>query len=218
MTNTNALGAVKRAESGKGVARKLRASGWVPAVLYGKDMEAISLSVDAHEAGHLFQAISVENTIVELKVKGEKGSFQTLVREIQTHPVRADLIHIDFLRIQKGVMVDVEIPVNLEGIPVGVKMAGGTLEQIVHQLPVRCIPSKIPETLDVDVSELDVGDSLHVSDIAVPEGVEVTIDLDQTVCAVAAPRAEEVAEVEEGELLEGEAEEVEVDEGEATDE
>lgn len=204
MTNTNTLGAVKRDDAGKGVARKLRASGRVPAVLYGKDMESMSLSVDAHAAGHLFQSISVENTIVDLQVEGEKEGFQTLVREIQTHAVRADLVHIDFLRIQKGVMVDVEIPVHLEGIPAGVKLESGTLEQLIHELPVKCIPSKIPESFVVDVSELAVGDSYHVSDIVLPEGVEVTIDMERTLCAVSAQRAEEVVEVdEEGLGLEG---------------
>jgi len=206
MTNTNTLGAVKRDDAGKGVARKMRASGRVPAVLYGKDMDTMSLSLDAREALRLFQAISVENTIVDLKVKGVKESFQTLVREIQTHAVRPDLIHIDFLRIQKGVVVDVEIPVHLTGIPAGVKMEGGTLEQIIHELPVRCIPSKIPESFEVDVSALEVGDSLHVSAIEVPEDVEVTIDVERTLCSVAAQRAEEVVEVEEEdlELAEGE--------------
>jgi large subunit ribosomal protein L25 len=217
MTNTNTLGAVKRDDAGKGVARKLRASGRVPAVLYGKDMESVSLTVDAREAGHLFQAISVENTIVDLRVEGVKEGFQTLVREIQSHPVRADLIHIDFLRIQKGVMVDVDIPVHLEGIPAGVKLESGTLEQIIHELPVRCIPSKIPEFFKVDVTALAVGDSLHVSDISVPEDVEVTIDLERTLCAVAAQRAEEVVEVDEDalELEEGvEGEEGAAEEGE----
>lgn len=217
MTTTNTLGAVKRDDAGKGVARKMRASGRVPAVMYGKDMETLSLTVDAREAGQLFQAISVENTIVDLQVEGEKEGFQTLVREIQTHAVRADLIHIDFLRIQKGVMVDVEIPVRLEGIPAGVKLESGTLEQIIHELPVRCIPSKIPEFFEVDVTALAVGDSLHVSDITVPEDVEVTIDLGRTLCAVAAQRAEEVVEVDEDalELEEGvEGEEVEGEEGE----
>ena len=104
-----------------------------------------------------------------------------------------------------------EIPVHLVGIAFGVKMEAGTLEQIIHELPVRCIPSKIPELFEVNVEALAVGDSLHVSDIEVPEDVEVTIDLERTFCSVAAQRAEEVVEVdeealelEEGEVAEGE--------------
>lgn len=205
MTKTITLGAIKRDGTGKGAARQMRLGGRVPAVLYGKGMESVSLSVDAREALQLFHSISVENTVVGLAVEGEKEPVQTLVREIQTHAYRDDLIHIDFLRIQKGVVVDVEIPVHLVGVAVGVKMGGGTMEQIIHELPVRCIPSKIPELLELDVSELDLGESLHVSDIAIPEGVEVTVDLGRTLCSVAAPRAEIVEEEEEGvELAEGE--------------
>lgn len=206
MTNTNVLGATKRDGTGKGAARQMRLGGRVPAVLYGKGMESVSLSVDAREALQLFHSISVENTVVGLAVEGEKEPVQTLVREIQTHAYRDDLIHIDFLRIQKGVVVDVEIPVHLVGVAVGVKMGGGTMEQIIHELPVRCIPSKIPELLELDVSELDLGESLHVSDLAIPDGVEVTVDLGRTLCSVAAPRAEEVEEVDEEalELAEGE--------------
>lgn len=205
MTKTITLGAIKRDGTGKGAARQMRLGGRVPAVLYGKDMESVSLSVDAREALQLFHSISVENTVVGLAVEGEKELVQILVREIQTHAYRDDLIHIDFLRIQKGVVVDVEIPVHLVGVAVGVKMGGGTMEQIIHELPVRCIPSKIPELLELDVSELELGESLHVSDIAIPEGVEVTVDLGRTLCSVAAPRAEIVEEEEEGvELAEGE--------------
>lgn len=204
---TNAkLGAEKRSGTGKGVARKLRQAGRVPAVLYGRDLEAMHLSVDTHEAEHLFHSISVENTIVELEVKGERATFQTLVREIQTHPWKASLLHIDLLRIQADVAVDVEIPVHLVGVPIGVKQNGGILEQIIHELPVRCLPSKIPESIEIDVSALDVNESLHVSDIQLGEGVDVTIDPEQTVCSVAVPRVVEEAEVEpvEGELPEGE--------------
>ena len=200
------LKAEKRQGSGKGLARKMRASGRVPGVVYGKDMDTIQLSLDAQEAEHLFRSISVENTIVDLDIKGVRGKHQTLVREIQTHPVRSDLLHVDFLRIQKGVAVDLEIPVNLTGVPVGVKLHGGVLEQIIHELPVRCIPSKIPESFEVDVSELDIDNALHVSDIEFGEGVEPTVDLEQTLCLVAAPRVHEEP-VEEEILAEGLGEE-----------
>jgi len=193
MANTT-LSAQKREGTGKGVARKLRQIGRVPAVLYGRDLESMHLSVDAHEARLLFHSISVENTIVELSVEGEKGSYQTLVREIQSHPSRGSLTHIDFLRIQKGVMVDVEVPLHLVGSPIGVKNHGGVIEQMMHELPVRCIPSKIPESLDVDISHLDINESLYVSDITFDEGVEVTVDLDRTICTITLPRAEVAAD------------------------
>ncbi len=206
MTTTKTiLKAAKRESTGKGGARKLRQTGQVPAVLYGKGMDPVSLSVDAHDAMHLFQTISVENTLVDLKVEGVREPFVTLVREIQTHPYKPDLVHIDFLRVQEGVEVELEVPVHLSGTPVGVKQSGGVLEQVIHELAVRCIPSKIPESIEVDVTDLDVDDSIHVSDIEVGEGVEITIPPERVVCLVAMPRVviEEVEE--EVEELEGEA-------------
>ena len=196
MSEKAVLKAQKRAGTGKGVARKLRQDGRVPAVLYGRELESMHLSVDEHDADHLFRSISVDNTIVTLEVEGEKQPFDTLVREIQMHPWRSSMLHVDFLRIQAGVEVDLEVPIHLEGVPNGVRLEGGVLEQIIHDLPIRCIPSKIPESFVLDVSGLDVNDSLHVSDIVLEEGVEVRIESDRTVCSVAVPRVEEAAEVE----------------------
>jgi large subunit ribosomal protein L25 len=215
MKTTSTLSAVKREGTGKGVARKLRASGQVPVVLYGADMDSISLTVDAQEALHLFQAISVENTIVHLEVDGESEPFETLVRDIQTHPFRSEILHVDFLRIQKGVAVDVDIPLHLEGVPLGVKQHGGNLEQVIYELPVRCIPSKIPETIQVDVSALDLNESIHVYDLELPEGVEVTIDTDRTICNVSVPRAEEEPTTDEEDMegLEGQEGEAAADAG-----
>jgi len=204
------LSAEKREDTGKGAARRLRASGRVPAVVYGKDAETQSLSVDAHEADHLFQAISVENTIVDLEIDGEKGPVRTLVREIQVHPYRPTLLHIDFYRIQEGVRVEVEIPLHLNGVPEGVKNSGGILQQVIHELPVKCLPTDIPDSIELDVTGLDVGDSVHVSDLDLGEDVEVLLDPERTVCSVVMPKVV-VVEEEEEELPEG----VEAPEGEA---
>ena len=195
MSTKATLKAQKRDDLGKGASRTLRRAGRVPAVLYGRDLESVHLSIDAHEADRLFHSISVDNTIVDLAVDGEKKPYQTLVREIQTHPWRDSLVHVDFLQIQEGVEVDLEIPVELTGVPVGVRLRGGVLEQIVHELEVRCIPSKIPESFVLDVTELDVNDSLHVSDIPLTEGVEIKMSPEQTICAVAIPRIVEEAEL-----------------------
>jgi len=146
---------------------------------------------------------------VELKVEGEKKPYETLIREIQVHPLRLTLTHVDFLRIQAGVTVDVNVPVHLIGIPEGVKNSGGVLEQIIHDLPVRCIPSKIPRSIDIDVTHLDLNESLHIFDVEFEEGVEVTIAQKRTVCSVAIPKVIEEPEEEE-ELLEGEEVEGEV--------
>jgi large subunit ribosomal protein L25 len=197
MSTKATLKARKRDERGKGPARALRREGRVPAVLYGRDLDSVHLSIDALEAEQLFHSISVDNTIVDLAVDGEKKPYQTLVREIQTHPWKASLVHVDFLRIQEGVEVDLEVPVELIGVPDGVRHQGGVLEQIIHELEIRCIPSKIPESFPLDVSELDIGESLHVSDLALPEGVEMLTDVGLTVCAVALPRVVEEPQLEE---------------------
>jgi large subunit ribosomal protein L25 len=189
MSTDTTLKAELREGTGKGVARKLRAAGRLPAVVYGGADEAQHISLDAHDAEYLFRNISVDNTIVDLEIEGEKGGVQTLVREIQTHPWKATLLHVDFLRIQKGVAVDMVVPLHLMGDPVGVTMGGGVVEQIIHDLPVRCIPSKIPEVIEVDISALDVGDVLHISDITLDEGVEVTIAPERTLCSVSLPKA-----------------------------
>lgn len=209
MTVTKSLSAKLREESGKGVARKLRQAGRVPAVLYGKDMEAVSLSIDAMEADHLFSGISVENTIIEVMVEGQNEAHQALVREVQSNPARRELIHVDFLRVQKGVAVDVEVPVELVGTPVGVKTHGGNLEHLLHELPVRCIPSLIPEVIQLDVSGLDLDQVFHVSDITLPEGVETDVEGDRAVCIVTAPRGGLEGEGEEDEEA-GQAREPEV--------
>lgn len=188
-TTTATLKAHPREATGKGAARKLRQEGKVPAVVYGRDAETLHLTLDTVEADHLFHRISVDNTIVELELDGEKEPIQTLVREIQTHPWKASLLHVDFYRIQQGVAVDIDVPLRLVGTPVGVKMEGGVLEQVIHDLPMRCIPSLIPEVIEVDVTGMEVNDVLHVSDLEFEEGVEVTIAMDRTVCSVSIPRA-----------------------------
>lgn len=217
------LKAEKRSESGKGAARKLRAAGRVPAVVYGRDVETVEISVDATEAEHLFHSISVENTIVDLDLEGEGDPVPTLVREIQVHPFRPDLLHVDFFRIQAGVKVEVDIPIHLNGVPEGVKHSGGILQQVIHELPVRVLPSKIPSSIEVDVTGLDMGDAIHVGELHLDEDVVPMVEPDQTIASVVAPRAlvveeeeEEVAEEVEILLAEGEEAPEEVEEGEET--
>jgi large subunit ribosomal protein L25 len=205
------LSAEKREGTGKGVARKLRQAGKIPAVVYGRDMDAIHIAVDGHEADLLFRSIPVDNTIIELKVEGDKEPHQTLVREIQTHPWKGTLVHVDFLRIQAGVMVDVNVPLHLIGTPIGVKDEGGVLEQTIHDIPISCIPSAIPESIELDVSGMELNDVMHVSDLVVGEGVEIELPGERTVCSVSVPRAV-IEEDEEEEDLEDELE-IEGEEG-----
>ena len=184
------LRAEKRDGQGKEAARRLRNQGRVPAVLYGKGSETVALSVEAHEAQLLFQTISVENTIIGLEIDGEKKAVPTLIREIQAHPYKPVLYHVDFLLIREGQKLELEIPVELTGTPEGVRTGGGVLQQTVHEVAVRCLPTQIPSSFEIDVAHLGIGDSIHASDIKLPEGVELLIDPEQVICSVMLPRAE----------------------------
>jgi large subunit ribosomal protein L25 len=204
-----ALSAQPREGTGKGSARKLRAAGRVPAVIYGHGEETRMLSVDAHELVTLFSKIRVENTVITMNIEGEAQASQALVREVQRHAYRDDVVHVDFYQIHAGEAITVGVPLRLLGNPPGVK-AGGVLQHALNEIEVRCMPDRIPATLDIDISSLEIGDSVHVSDIPQPEGVEFLIDAERTVCSVMAPtlavEEEEVA----AEVAEGEPEEPEV--------
>lgn len=180
------LKAEHREGRGKGVARKLRAGGRLPAVVYGAGGDPVSIVLDTHDAIHLFRSISVENTIINLEIAGQDASVPTLVREIQTHPARPEVLHVDFLRIRSGVTVELEIPLHVEGTPAGVR-AGGILEYSMHQIPVRCLPKDIPEALRVDVSDLPMGGAIRIGDLVLPEGVEVMLDRERMLCTILAP-------------------------------
>ena len=203
------LTARRRSETGKGAARKVRAAGLVPAVIYGKDLDATPLTVDAQEASHLFHSISVDNTIVNLRIDDEAEETETLVREIQMHPFRPEILHVDFYRLQRGVAVEVDIPINYTGTPEGVRQ-GGNLEMILHELRVKCVPSKIPEDVEIDTSALEIGTSIHAGDVEIGEGIELLTDPVQTLCLVAVPKvdAADVGEEEEVEDVEDEPEDL----------
>ena len=198
MSTHATLKAEKRADAGKGAARKLRSAGRIPGVVYGQGDEGILLSLDALETFNLFNHISVENTIVELQVEGEKESIDTLVREVQVHPFRPDILHVDFYKVQKGVELEVNVPLHLHGTAAGVKNHGGVLQQLFHDLPLRTIPSLIPEEITFDVSGLEIGDQVLASELQFPEGVTLDLDPDTVLVLVSAPRA--VAEEDEEEL------------------
>ena len=196
------LQASRRDETGKGVARRLRRAGRIPAVVYGKDMEPIPLSLDEQEAVNLFQSIPVANTVLQLDIGGE--TLRTLVREIQTHPFRPDIIHVDFMRLRQGVAVELNVPISLAGTPAGTR-TGGRLDIALHEAQVRCTPARIPESIEADISELDIGESLRLGDIALPEDVELLSSPDMLVCHIAtswAPDEEEEEALEVGEVEE----------------
>jgi large subunit ribosomal protein L25 len=193
MASQVTLKAEVRTGTGKGVTRKLRAGGRVPAVVYGSGKEPLSLSLAAHETELLFHSISVDNTIVNLEIEGQKAPVSTLLREIQVHPIRPGIVHVDFLRIEMGVEVELEVPVHLIGTARGVREDGGLIEQSLHHLPIRCTPANIPEDVKVDVTNLGVGDIIHVGDLTLPESVVANIDADRIVCTIQLPRAAEAS-------------------------
>ena len=177
------LQARRRDETGKGVARRLRRSGRIPAVVYGKDMDPIPLSLDEQETVQLFESIPVANTVLQLDI-GDGPKLRTLVREIQTHPYRPDLVHVDFMRLRRGIAVELNVPISLSGTPAGTR-TGGRLDVAVHEAHVRCTPANIPESIEADISELEIGDSLRLGDIALPGDVELLSSPDTLVCHVA---------------------------------
>lgn len=182
------LAAELRTETGKGVARKLRAAGRVPAVIYGHNREPQSLTVDGRELGRLLDKITAGSTVVELAVDGKTA--RTLIREIQRHPVKRTLVHVDFQELVAGEKVTVQCPLVFVGTPEGVRNQGGIFEEILREVSISVDPASIPNHIDVDVSKLTIGHPIHVRDLTLPAGVTVLDDADLTVCAVAGTRAE----------------------------
>jgi large subunit ribosomal protein L25 len=198
MASNAKVSAQPREGRGKGMARKLRASGQIPAVIYGRGEKTRELALNAHDFEKLISTIHYENTVFQLDIDGEKGEVRALVRELQRHPFRGQVLHVDFHQIHKGEHVHVSIPVRLVGSAPGVR-AGGLLQHATTDLEVRCDADRIPDTIDVDVSHLEIGDSVHVGDLTVPEGVELQDEDDRTICSVAPPAVAAVAEGEEAE-------------------
>jgi large subunit ribosomal protein L25 len=193
---TASLSAKARSDRGKGVARKLRAAGEVPGVIYGHGREPQSLTVNAREFGRLAERVRITSTVIELALEGKTA--RTLIRELQRDPIKRSVIHIDFQELVAGEKVTVSVPLRFVGTPEGVKTGGGILEETMHSVEVSCDPANIPDHIDVDVSALTIGHSLHIGDLKLPEGVEVTDDVEQTIAVVSAPKAEEVVAPVEG--------------------
>jgi large subunit ribosomal protein L25 len=191
------LAAEPRDESGKGAARKLRAVGRVPAVVYGHNREPQSLSVNARELDRLLERVAAGSTVIELGLGG--GTARTLIREIQRHPVKRNVLHVDFQELVAGERVTVNCPIVYVGTAAGVRDQGGLLEEVMRELHISVDPSNIPNHIDVDVSAITIGHPLHVRDLELPEGVTVLDDPDATVVAVSAPKTGENVGAEGGE-------------------
>ncbi|MCK4856497.1 MAG: 50S ribosomal protein L25 [candidate division Zixibacteria bacterium] len=198
-----------RNDAGKGVARKLRAGGTVPAILYGLDNEPKKLGISGRELGRLLQT-SGENAVLDLKI-GRKRPEKVLLREVQRHPVTDDIIHVDFLRIDPSKKIKMSVPIKIVGTPEGVK-AGGVMELVRRDLDISCLPAEIPAYIEVDVSELTIGDAIHVSDLSI-EKMEVLTNPVRTIVTVQPPIvSKELEPAEEGEEVEAEEEVAEAEE------
>jgi large subunit ribosomal protein L25 len=180
------LKAQPRQERGKSAVRKMRAGGRIPAIVYGHGDETRMISVDAHEVEMLFKRVHYENTIVEIDIEGERAPVKTLVREVQSHAHKPIVLHVDFQQVHAGEMIHVDLPIRLLGTPAGVR-AGGVLMHTLSDLPVRVLPDRIPESIEIDISGLEINDSIHLRDIQLPEGLQVEIDADRTICSITPP-------------------------------
>ncbi|HVZ78179.1 MAG TPA: 50S ribosomal protein L25/general stress protein Ctc [Gemmatimonadaceae bacterium] len=180
------LSASLRQDTGKGVARKLRQSGQLPAVIYGHGRQPQGLSLNTREVERLFERIATASTVIELDISGTTA--RTLIREIQRHPFRKQILHIDFQELVAGEKVTVEVPLVFVGTPEGVRTGGGILDQVMHAVSIEVDPSDIPNHINVDVSGLTIGHGIHVRDLVLPAGVEVLDDADATICVVSAPK------------------------------
>jgi large subunit ribosomal protein L25 len=216
------LTAERRADHGKGVARKLRAAGRVPAVLYGHGQETQALSVDAHDMFKVLHTSAGANVLVDLKV--DKDEHLVLPREIQRNHIKGTIVHVDFLVVSRTETIQVNVEIVDIGEAPGVKQ-GGVVDHHLREVLVECFPQDVPEHLEADVSGLDLNDVLHVSDLVAPKGVAILTNPEETVLAVIVPAVlkteadltiagEEPAVVEEPEAAEGEAVEGEGAEGE----
>ena len=172
---------------------KVRARGAIPAVLYGARDAATNLEIDKKDIQNLLSRAVGENILVDLEIReGATVSNRTsLIQEVQHHPVRGEIIHVDFHAVSMTEEIDAEVVLEPEGEPVGVKTFGGLLQQSMRSLPIRCLPQNLPNIIVVDVSGLNIGESLHVRDIKLPPGVAAVPDEDLTVFIVSEPTVAE---------------------------
>jgi large subunit ribosomal protein L25 len=201
---------------GSAASRRLRATGKVPGVVYGRGVDPLPLVVDWRELRAALTTDMGVNAVVTLEVGGD--SHMTIVKDLQRHPVRRDVLHVDFLVVERDKPVAAEVPVVLEGEPTKVLQERGVVEQLLHALTIHAKPAAIPASLTVDVSELEIGDTITVADLSLPAGVTTEVEDDQPVASAQVTRAAE-AEAAEGEEEEGaEGEGAEGAEGEGADE
>jgi len=208
---TVALAAQSRTESGKGVARSLRRQALIPAVFYGPEVDPVPLILQSRDLEKLITTGAGENILIDLNIEDGKStqSHRAMIKEIQVDPVKQYILHVDLYAISMDKKISVEVPITLTGTALGVSEEGGILQQVSRTLEISCLPDRIPEAFELEVTALAIGDSLHVSDLEIPEGVDVLAEDELTIASVVPPtKVEEI----EPEVLEEEEEGEEVDE------
>jgi large subunit ribosomal protein L25 len=185
------LKAEPRPTVGRSAVRKLRAGGFIPAVIYGGNDKPQPLQVSARDINAMMSQASGENVLVELEIGSDGQSRTALVQEVQHSPVRGEIRHVDFHAVSMDQMIQAEVPLEPVGTAVGVKTFGGLLEQSLRALAIECLPGDLPDRITVDVSALNIGDAIHVRDIQLPQGVTPKVQVDLTAFSVVAPVVEE---------------------------
>src|SRR6266704_320045 len=188
-----------RTATGRSAARRLKARGIVPAVVYGGKEKSQPLQVSARDINAMLSHASGENILVELEIAGQKATRTALLQEVQHSPVGGDVLHVDFHAISMDEKIQADVPLEPLGVPNGVKNFGGLLEQNLRALAIECLPRDLPDKITVDVSALNIGDSIHVRDIKLPAGVTAKVQPDLTAFSVVAPVVEEEPVVAEAE-------------------
>ena len=215
------LSATVRKETGKGVARRLRKKGALPAVIYGHKTTAIPLEVDLKQFTQVILSGKGGRKLFGLSIDENGGNTErtVVIKELQVDPVKRNYLHVDFFEVAMDEEITIQIPIKLIGEAEGVKI-GGVLQQVRRELEIRCLPAQIPDTLDIDVSSLNIGDSIHLKDMQLPPGIKIAEDADLTIVTVLSPTIEKevVEEVPEEELEEGEKAAAEEDEGKKVEE
>jgi large subunit ribosomal protein L25 len=184
--------AESRTDTGKNANRKLRSRGLIPGVLYTSGKQALSVQVSPGEIGTILRSAAGENTLFDLDLGGKRR--KVILKEFQREPLRGKLLHADFYEVALDKRLEVKVHIELEGTPVGVKLQGGIVDFVTRELELECLPADIPEKIVVDISHLELGKHLRVSDLKLSDKVKVLVEPDVVVAHVVLPRAEVAAE------------------------
>lgn len=201
MSNTHSLSATTRKRSGSAALKQMRREGLVPAVLYGAGLENVNLKVDGKEFTTLMHQSASDNILVNLNIEGESGAKMALIQAVQHDPLTSAILHADFHAVKQDEEIHASVPLELTGTSAGVK-AGGVLQHQVHSLTVHCLPKDLPEALEHDITDVEIGGTVHISDLKLPEGVKAGLDGDVVVAIISEPKtggdgdADESAEAE----------------------